>query len=60
MWLCEKSYYIENEEYNGGLAISLSKSMPIKAVFKDNKLKDVIYVNTENEFVSSIKKYFQK
>ena len=58
MWLCEKSYYIENEEYNGGLAISSSKSMPIKAVFKDNKLKDVIYVNTENEFVSSVKKIF--
>lgn len=58
MWIYEQSYYIENEEYGGGLAISSGSSMPIKAIFKDNKLQDIIYSKDGNEYISSIKEMF--
>jgi len=58
LWIYEQSYYIEREEYGSGLAISSGKSMPIKAIFKDNKLQDIIYPKDGNEYVSSIKEMF--
>lgn len=58
MWIYEQSYYIEPEEYGGGLAISGGSSIPVKAVFKDNKLQDVIYPKDGNQYVSSIKELF--
>lgn len=58
MWIYEQSYYIEPEEYGGGLAISGGSSIPVKAIFKDNKLQDVIYPKDGNQYVSSIKEMF--
>lgn len=58
MWIYEESYYIEPEEYGEGLAISSSSSIPIKAVFKDNKLQDIYYPKYGNKYASSIKKMF--
>lgn len=58
MWLYQQSYYIESEEYGSGLAISSGSSMPIKAIFKNNKLQDIIYPKDGNEYVSSIKEMF--
>ncbi len=58
MWIYEQSYYIEPEEYGGGLAISDGCSMPLKAIIKDNKLQDVIYPDDGNQYISSIKKLF--
>ena len=58
MWLYQQSYYIESEEYGAGLAISSSSSMPIKAIFKNNKLQDIIYPKDGNEYVPSIKEMF--
>jgi len=58
MWIYQQSYYIEKEEYGVGLAISSSSSMPVKAIFKDNKLQDILYPKDGNEYVSSIKKMF--
>lgn len=58
MWIYNQSYYIENEEYGSGLAISSGSSMPIKAIFKDNKLQDIIYSKDGKEYVSSIKEMF--
>jgi len=58
MWVYQQSYYIESEEYGAGLAISSSNSMPVKAIFKDNKLQDIIYPKEGNEYLSSIKEMF--
>ncbi|MGN1371320.1 MAG: helix-turn-helix domain-containing protein [Candidatus Coprovivens sp.] len=58
MWIYQQSYYIESEEYGAGLAISSGSSMPIKAIFKDNKLQDIVYPKDGNEYVSSIKAMF--
>ena len=58
MWLYEQSYYIEPEEYGGALATSSSSSMPIKAIFKDNKLQDIIYPKDGDSYVPSIKEMF--
>ena len=58
LWLYEQSYYIEKEEYGSGLAISSGSSLPIKAIFKDNKLQDIIYPKDGNLYVSSIKEMF--
>ena len=58
MWIYEQSYYIEPENYGGGLAISSGSSIPVKAIFKDNKLQDVIYPKDGNQYVSSIKEMF--
>ncbi|MBR5662143.1 MAG: helix-turn-helix domain-containing protein [Bacilli bacterium] len=58
MWIYEQSYYIEPEEYGGALAISSSSSIPVKAIFKDNKLQDVIYPKDGNQYTSSIKEMF--
>ena len=58
LWIYEQSYYIEKEEYGSGLAISSGSSMPTKAIFKDNKLQDIIYPKDGSEYVSSIKKMF--
>ena len=58
MWIYHQSYYIESEEFGGGLAISSGSSMPVKAIFKDNKLQDIIYPKDGSEYVSSIKEMF--
>ncbi len=58
MWIYQQSYYIESEEYGAGLAISSGSSMPAKAIFKDNKLQDIIYPKDGSEYVSSIKEMF--
>ena len=58
LWIYEQSYYIEKEEYGSGLAISSGSSIPVKAIFKDNKLQDVIYPKDGNQYVSSIKEMF--
>lgn len=58
MWLYQQSYYIEKEEYGAGLAISSSSSMPLKAIFKNNKLQDIIYPKDGNEYKTSIKEMF--
>ncbi len=58
LWIYEQSYYIEKEEYGGALVISSSNSLPVKAVFKDDKLQGVIYPKDENQYVSSIKEMF--
>ena len=58
MWIYEQSYYIEPEEYGGALAISSSSSIPIKAIFKDNKIQDVIYPKDGDNYVPSIKEMF--
>ena len=58
LWIYEQSYYIEKEEYGSGLAISSGSSLPAKAIFKDNKLQDIIYPKDGSEYVSSIKKMF--
>ncbi len=58
LWIYEQSYYIEKEEYGSGLAISSGSSMPAKAIFKDNKLQDLIYPEDGSRYVSSIKEMF--
>ncbi|MBR1936755.1 MAG: helix-turn-helix transcriptional regulator [Bacilli bacterium] len=58
LWIYEQSYYIEKEEYGSGLAISSGSSMPIKAIFKNNKLQDIVYPKDGNQYVSSIKEMF--
>lgn len=58
MWLYNCSYYIENEENGGALAISSGSSIPLKAIFKDDKLEEIIYPKDGNEYASSIKKMF--
>ncbi len=58
MWLYNCSYYIENEENGGALAISSGSSIPLKAIFKDDKLQEIIYPKDGNEYASSIKKIF--
>ncbi len=58
MWVYKQSYYVEKEEYGGSLVISSGSSMPIKAVFKNNKLEEVIYPKDGSEYVSSIKEMF--
>ena len=58
MWIYQQSYYIESEEYGSGLAISSGSSMPTKAIFKDNKLQDIIYPKDGNEYAPSIKEMF--
>lgn len=58
MWIYKQSYYIENEEYGGALAISSSNSIPIKAIFKDNKLQNIIYPEEGDEYIPSIKKMY--
>lgn len=55
MWLYQQSYYIEN---TNALAISTSNSIPVKAIFKNNKLKDVIYPKNGTQYTSSIKEMF--
>ena len=54
MWIYEQ----RPEDYGGGLAISGGSSIPVKAIFKDNKLQDVIYPKDGNLYVSSIKEMF--
>ena len=58
MWIYEQSYYIEKEEYGSGLAISSSSSMPIKAIYKNNKLQDIIYPKDGSYYIKSIKEMF--
>ena len=58
MWVYKQSYYIENEEYGGALAISSSSSIPLKAIFKNNKLQDIIYPEEGDEYKSSINKMY--
>lgn len=58
MWIYQQSYYIESEEVGAGLAISSGSSIPIKAIFKDNKLQDIVYPKDGSEYVSSIKEMF--
>ena len=58
MWIYQQSYYIESEEYGSGLAISSGSSMSTKAIFKYNKLQDIIYPKDGSEYVSSIKEMF--
>ena len=58
LWIYEQSYYIEKEEYGGALAISSGSSMPVKAVFKDNKIQNIVYPKDGNEYASSIKEMF--
>ena len=58
LWIYEQSYYIEKEEYGSGLAISSGKSMPIKVIFKDNKLQEVIYPKDGSQYITSIKEMF--
>ena len=58
LWIFNQSYYIEKEEYGGSLAISSGASIPIKAIFKDNKLQDIQYPKDGNRYISSIKEMF--
>ncbi|MBE6149789.1 MAG: helix-turn-helix transcriptional regulator [Firmicutes bacterium] len=58
MWIYQQSYYIESEDYGSGLAISSGSSIPIKVVFKDNKLQHIIYPKDGSEYISSIKEMF--
>ncbi len=58
MWIYQQSYYIESKEYGSSLAISSGSSIPVKAIFKNNKLQDIIYPKEGDEYVSSIKKMF--
>ena len=60
LWIYSQSYYIEKEEYGSGLAISGGSSMPIKAIFKDNKLQDIIYPKDGNQYITSIKEMFPR
>lgn len=60
MWIYNGSYYIENEEYGGALASSSSSSMPIKAIFKNNILQEIIYPKDGDEYTFSIRKMFPK
>ena len=55
LWLYMQSYYIEKE---GGLAISSGSSMPLKAIFKDNLLQEIVYPKDGNLYVPSIKEMF--
>ncbi len=58
MWVYEQSYYIEKEEYGGALAISSGSSIPIKVIFKDDKLLEIIYPKDGSLYNSSIKEMF--
>lgn len=58
MWIYNQSYYIEKEEYGAGLVISSGSSMPVKAIFKDNKLQDIVYPKDGSYYASSIKEMF--
>lgn len=58
MWIYNQSYYIEKEEYGSGLAISSGASLPIKAIYKDNKLQDIIYPKDGKYYTKSIKEMF--
>ncbi len=58
MWIYDQSYYIESEENGGALAISSGSSVPLKAIFKDNKIQDVIYPKDGDNYVPSIKEMF--
>lgn len=58
MWIYQQSYYIEKEEDGAGLTISSGSSIPVKAIFKDNKLQDIVYPEDGSQYVSSIKKMF--
>lgn len=60
MWIYDGGFYIENEEYGGALASSSGSSMPIKAVFKNNILQEIIYPKDGDEYTSSIRKMFPK
>lgn len=60
MWIYDGSFYIENEEYGGALASSSGSSMPIKAVFKNNILQEIIYPKDGDEYTSSIRKMFPR
>lgn len=60
MWIYDGSFYIENEEYGGALASSSGSSMPIKAVFKNNILQEIIYPKEGDEYTSSIRRMFPK
>lgn len=55
MWIYEQSYYIE---YQDVLAISSSSSTPVKAIFKDNKIQEIIYPENGKNYIESIKKMF--
>lgn len=55
IWLYEQSYYIEE---SGALAISSSRSIPLKAIFKNNKLEDIIYPKDGSKYLESIKDMF--
>ena len=58
MWLYSQSYYIESEESGGSLAISSGNSIPLKAIFKNDILEDIIYPKDGDEYTSSIKRMF--
>lgn len=58
MWIYNSSYYIESAENGGALALSTSNSIPLKAIFKDNILQDIVFPKDGNEYTSSIKKMF--
>ena len=60
MWIYNGSYYIENEEYGGALASSSGSSIPIKTIFKNNILQEIIYPKQGNEYTFSIRKMFPK
>ena len=55
MWIYGQSYYIEKEEY---LAIYSSSSIPIKAIYKKDKLQDIIYPKDGSYYVKSVKEMF--
>ena len=58
MWVCYQSYYIEDEDIGGALAISSGASIPLKAIFKENKLQEIIYSKDGNQYVKSIKENY--
>lgn len=58
MWIYNSNYYIESAENGGALALSTSNSIPLKAIFKDNILQDIVFPKDGNEYTSSIKKMF--
>lgn len=58
MWIYNSNYYIESAENGGALALSTSNSIPLKAIFKDNNLQDIVFPKDGNEYTSSIKKMF--
>jgi len=58
MWVFNQSYYIENEEYGGSLAISSGLSIPCKITFKDKKVIKVEFPKEGSKYISSIKTMF--